>query len=136
MLHISVSHISGLSLVKETEGTCASTSVCTLPICCSSRCVHTHNSIRTHAHRQRRVCVARERAPVSPPSCSKRCISVCMSACVIVRALLLRFVVHAVAPLRRLLEPGSAVTWPPLRNTRGSGSCGGKRSHLTLSGLS
>lgn len=124
MLHISVSHISCLYLVKETaeidresEQACVHACLCILSQYVVL--VHAHGFACTYTDKTVRLQLGVCASKACSLSCMERCVSVHMNACVIVRvsscALLSTQLLSAACLL------GSAVTWPLLRSTRGSG---------------
>lgn len=113
MLHISFSHITGFSLEAVSRSVC-------MHVCIFTNVL----SILLHAHyfvcaTKEKSCVCSSASKVYLLSCLQRYISVCMNACVIVRACFFLWA-RLLSAAACLL--GSAVTWPLLRNTRGSSS--------------
>lgn len=126
MLHIPAPHITGLSLVKDREwaGLCACMSVYTLIVYTLnllSFLLHAHDFACTYTDKvvclQHRECASK----VCLPSCLEWYISVCMNACVIVRACSCALLCMRLLPTAACLL-GFSVTWPLLRKTRGSSS--------------
>ena len=120
---------------RQRQCVCVFMSVCIPSICCSSCCMHM--ILSTHTHRQNSVS-SKEYvlSKVCLLSCMERHISVCMNACVIVRAcsralLSMRFA------LRRCLLAWICCHMASAQEHTRQRQCRGKRSHLlTLSGFS